>query len=185
MATYYELLIKGDDKAVSAYVGGIMHARGIKQGWYVSGQCPIQLKHIREMIKYHGNVQHIICTAALRATLVSAFKKAPAYHDFEVKEVRKIKGGRFVFEFETANRQVAGRIKRAVGRLPVGARLEAYAPKEKYDPSARGAEVYTPVHEYVFKGKGAIKGNIEAVINTHAKLSANEFIHCEDVEIVI
>lgn len=185
MATFYELLIKGDEKAVAAYVDGFMYARGIRKGWYVAGRIPFQLKHVRELIKYHGNVQHVLCAATHKTALVAAFRKASPDYEFELVEARKVRCARFKFSFETANRQIAGRIKRAVRRLPAGAKLEEYVPREVTDPSARGAEVYTPVHEYVFKGKGVVAGDIDAVVAAHARLSEVDMVRCADIEIVV
>ena len=49
--------------------------------------------------------------------------------------------------------------------------------------AARGAEAYAPLHEYEFKGKGAVKGEPFAVLRVRERMSANDAFRVEDVKI--
>jgi hypothetical protein len=101
----------------------------------------------------------------------------------EIVDSRPVKKATFEFRFETANRKVAGSIKRLLGRHPSGVKLIDYEPSEEFDPEAKGAEGYAPMHEYTFKGKGTIVGEVEGVLKVYDKLQANEFIHCDEIDI--
>lgn len=182
-ASYYEFVIKGDEEVVCAYLEGYFRGKGIKEGYFFSKDKPLHFHHLREMIRYHGEVAHVICHSKLRPAIHSAIKQGGKQFGFEVKETRKISKASFRFKFETANRQVAGTIKRALNNRSAGVDLVDYEPQEEVDPGAKGPEGYAPLHTYTFRGEGTVEGDVAGVLKTHEKLCANEFICCDDIEI--
>jgi len=181
MAVYHEIIIKGNYDAVRCYLRGFLAGRDVKSGYYFGGEWPFQLHFLRELIKFHGEVTHLLCTGSLKPTVVSAIKKAD--DDFEVKETRKVTAVAFDFDFRTANRKVADTVKGALEKLPRGVKLVDYEPKEIVDPGAKGVEVYTPAHEYEFKGKGRIRGEVPGVLDMHKRLSDIESFRLDKIEI--
>ena len=184
MATYYEIIIKGDDELARAYVEGYFLGRGIKHGYEFGEDEALDLSHMRDLIKYHGSVLHMICESSLRGDLKRAVRQAPEDYEFEIVETRLIQRASFRFKFFTANRRVAGQIKRIISTLPEGVRTTDYDPKEIVDPSARGAEVYAPTHAYEFKGKGVIEGTPDAVYDVHARMEDHQHVTVNDIVLV-
>jgi hypothetical protein len=166
---------------VRSYLRGFLAGRDVTDGFYFTSDYPFHLPHLRELIKFHGAVVHLICNGSLRATVVSAVKKSS--EGFEVKDTKKLTGVWFAFDVETANRDVAADIRRALDDLPAGVRLADYDPRETIDPGSKGVEVYTPVHEYEFKGKGRVRGDIPGVLEMHKRLSDIEAFHVDRIEI--
>ena len=177
----WEVIIRGDTDTVRAYTTGYLRGRGLRRGWVFTGEG-FDLSHIRDLVKYHGSVVHVTCTTEARRAIQAAVRDAAEY-DFEIVEARRIVRATFPFRFHTASRKVAGSIRRTLGRLPDGARLTAYQPREVVDPSARGAELYTPAHAYEFSGEGRIEGDPFAVRRVWEKLRANEFFDVDDIAI--
>lgn len=182
MATYHEIIIKGDDNVVDGYLKGFLAGRGVKSGFYFSKDWPFRLGHIREIIKYRGPVVHVICSGSLRATITSAVDKSDL--EIEVETTRKIDSLSFGFNFMAANREVAASIKRTLGRLPAGVKLEDYAPEESVDPDAKGVEAYSPVHDYEFKGEGKARGDVDGVLALYRKLTENRAFRVEEINII-
>lgn len=181
MASYYEIIIKGDSDVVDAYLRGFLAGRGIKSGFFFSREWPFHLEKIRERLKYRGGVEHVVCVSQLRQTIVGSIDNSSV--DIEVKETRKIKSCSFHFDFKTANRQTAGAIKRTLRNLPDGVELEDFDPAETVHPSGKGVEVYTPLHEYEFSGEGLIRGDVEGVLKMHKRMRENESYRSEDIDI--
>jgi len=179
--SYYELIIRGDDKRVVAYVEGFMRGKGIKSGYLFTAGLPIEIGHLRELVKYHGDVAHVLCEAGLRATVVSAVNGAREHFGFEVVETHKLRGASFRFECSTANRDVGTKIKRILSRLPEGVSLSEYEPEEIVDAGARGVEVYSPTHHYEFRARGVAGGDVTGVLKLRATPGQNEFFRCHDV----
>lgn len=180
---YYELLVKGNEDKMFAYLNGYLTAKKIKEGVIFCDECPFNIHELRELIRYHGEVAHIACRAGLRQTVLSALRSAPAAYSFEVKKERKISKASFEFKFETFSKKVAGGLKRMFAQMPTGLKLSEYEPEEKIDPDAAGIERYAPAHDYRFAGKGKVTGNAETLLDFHRRLSQSDFIKLEKIEL--
>jgi len=181
--TFYELIIKGNEDLLFAYLHGFMNGRKIKQGIIFSNECPLATHHLKEFIEYRGEVLHLVCRARLRASLVSAIEESPEDYSFEVKKEQRILAASFSFEFETFNREAAGNLKKTFAGLPSGLKLVDYEPEESIHPDAAGPEGYAPMHEYRFHGQGKVLGDIETLLDFHRDLSQNDFIKLEDIRL--
>ncbi len=183
MTNTYEIIIRGNTDEARLFLRGFLAGRGEKAGFIFTKDNGFTLSHIRDIVKYHGDVVHLVCNAALRKSITAAVKSAPADLDLEIVESRPIVRASFEFKFSTANRKVAGSIKRLLGRIPDGAQLTGYAPEEIVDPDAEGQELYSPTHEYEFRGQGTVEGDPFAVKSVFDKLKDNEFFKCEGIEL--
>lgn len=180
---YYDFIIKGPERELCAYLNGYLRGKGVKSGYLFTGCHPFESHFLKELIHYHGEVVHLICRANLRSMITAAVKQSPEELDSEIVESKPVTKATFGFKFDTANRSVAGAIKRLLGRHPAGVKLIDYEPEETFNPDAKGAEGYAPLHEYTFSGKGTIVGDVEGVLKVRQKLTGNEFIHCDEIEI--
>lgn len=180
---HYDFVIKGGEKELCAYLLGFLRGKGVKSGYLFTSCYPFQSHFLKELIQYHGEVVHLICRANLRTVIVNAIRQRPEGSDFEIVESRPVVNTTFDFKFSTANRTVAGAIKRLLGRHPAGVKLVDYEPEEVINPGAKGVEGYAPLHEYEFRGKGTIVGDVEGVLKVRQKLEGNEFINCDEIEI--
>jgi hypothetical protein len=183
-ATFCELIIKGDDSLLLAYMHGFLTGKKIKRGVVFSNECPLEIHQLREMIEYHGEVLHLICRTGLKATLVSAIKNAPEQYSFEIKKEQRISAASFAFEFATFSKNVASILKKTFSRIPAGLKFVKYEPQEKIDPEAAGPEGYAPLHDYKFFGEGEVLGDIETILRFHRKLSRNDFIEIENIHLI-
>lgn len=183
MSNYYELIIRGDNRALIPYLVGYAAASGAPGSFHFATEAGFHLQALRERIKHHGEVSHVICGAAHIRLLRDAIAKAAPHYEFEIKEERKLEGAHFRFELATPNRQVAEEIRRVLAKLPAGVRLVDYAPVEQIDPGAGGAEVYSPAHEYMFLAKGVLEGDVAGIVEVRRALSAIEFTRCDEIDV--
>jgi len=184
MATvHYEILLKGNEDILCAYIHGFLAGKNIKEGIIFGNKEPFEIHEIRELIRYHGGICHFICRAGIRQTLLSAVHSAPESYSFEVVQQRKISSASFKFKFETFNEEVAGKLKKIFDKIPAGVTVVDFEPEEVIDPKAKGIEVYAPAHDYRYAGEGKATGNVEALLDFHRALSESEFIEMENIEL--
>jgi hypothetical protein len=122
----------------------------------------------------------LICVARFRQGLRAAIAKA-ADLGFEVVSDEKISRTYFNFEFETVSRNAASRMKKLIASAPAGVRVSVYESVETVDKDARGVELYAPVHDYKFCGKGRTEGAFEALLSFRTALANNEFFEVGDI----
>ncbi len=181
MATFYELVIKGDHRDLMPYLSGFAASAKAK-GVYFAEEAGLHLSPLRERMVHHGEVHHVICTEALRGTLHDALAKAAPRYKFEIKDERKIERATFSFKVETPSTKVAQAVKDVVAKPPRNVTVTGFVPREREDPSAKGAEVYSPVHEYTFIAEGVVEGDI-GVIEMRTKLASIDFVECDEIEL--
>jgi hypothetical protein len=177
-----EFVVLGDDRDVEAYLRGYLAASDQVRVVF-AGDAGFHVPQVRERIRHRGEVQHVIVEAGradfIRAALTAA---APRYH-FEIVEEKPLRSARFEFECDTPSRGIADRVKKVLAGLPAGATLEGYEPGETQDAGSAGAELYTPSHDYSFRARGVIRGDVFAVADARAALSAIDFTKCEEISV--
>ena len=183
MATsYYEIVVKGNDKLLKGFVRGFQVGRSIKSGLWNCGDHPIDTKHMREVLTLRGDRIHLICTGSVRQSIIAAVKQA-ADLEFEVLSDKKILRTYFEFEFDAFSREAASGLKKLLEGLPAGLQLLDYEPHETIDAGARGVEMYSPVHDYRFRGKGRIGGDFDRLLSFRKNLEANELVSVKNIVI--
>ena len=171
--TYYEIVVKGDENLLKGFIRGFELGRSLAGGVWLCADHPIDAGHLKRL-RLHGRHVHVVCTSAVRKSVLAAFARA-AESGVEVVSDKKIVRAWFEFEFDTYSRDVAASLKKVFNTLPTVLELRGYEPKETVDKKARGVELYSPVHEYRFEGKGRIEGDLGKLLAIHEKLEAIEF----------
>lgn len=182
--TYRELVVKGNASILKGFLWGFKTAKKIKKGLIFCDDHPIQTHHVRELLQLHGDYVHMVTSANVNEMIVAAIQDSAEPLELEIVSNRRIKEARFQFRFGTYSRDVATDLKRTLRKLPVSLELYGYRPKERIDPAAKGAELYSPVHDYEFAGNGKVRGEIEPLLRLHRKLDEHVFIEVDDIELV-
>ena len=165
MSHYAEFVIHGDDREVVAYLRGVAAGSALERGLLFAADAGFRISALRERLKYHGEVTHVICDASQRDRLRAAIAQAAPRYAFEIKEERTIERAYFPFSFETPNRKVAEKIKGVLDSLPKGVKAADYAPKEVIDP------------------RGVIEGDVAGVVATRRALLDIDFTKCDEIAV--
>ncbi|MBP2681411.1 MAG: hypothetical protein H6Q78_1274 [Candidatus Krumholzibacteriota bacterium] len=181
-ATYREIVVRGDGKLLKGFIRGYQIGHATESGIFFCADHPIDTRRLRERLTLRGDHVHLMCKERLRQSFLAAIQRATDL-EFELVSDEKVSGASFEFEFDTYSRKVGSEIKNLLENLPEGLEVADYAPEETVDAKARGAELYSPVHEYRFQGKGKIAGDFERLLDFHAALAANAFVEARDISI--
>jgi hypothetical protein len=182
MARHVELIVRGDDRDLKGYLTGYFSAaRPLR--FEFADDAGFHISHLRERIRHHGEVQHVIVSETDAHEIHRALDGAAPRYEFEVKETRNIEQVRFLFEFDTPSRKVAKKLKALLDNLPAGTHLENYTFEEETDPGAADTELYAPEHDFKFAGRGEIVGDVFAVIEMRALMAAIDFVRAHEIEV--
>lgn len=181
---YRELVVRGNATLLEGFLWGFRTAKRLKKGLFFGADYPIKRHHLKAFFKMQGDHVHIIVTAKINDALVAAVQEASGPLEMKIVSNRRVKTAKFNFEFKTFSRDVARDLKNTLRRLPVSLELYNYKPKERIDPGAKGAELYTPTHDYEFSGVGGVRGDLGQLLKLHKTLDAHVFIEVDDIELV-
>jgi hypothetical protein len=189
--TFYEVVFEGNYHTIYGMLEGYLMGAGKSWPYYFSRKVNVKRETFSEMIKEWvtmGNkLHHVIIEEEFLSGLKSALQKQGDSKHFGVKYIkseRKIRNASFRFEFKAYARKFADEIKAIVNNLPPGLALGDYKPEETEDKNAKGVELYSPEHEFTFKGSGKVSGEVPGLIDTWKKFEEHPLIHPESIDIV-
>ncbi len=173
---YVELELKGSTDQALGFVEGLrIGTPEVEKVWY---SC-------RESIEGHGLIEalwahvgketRVILPSALAAMVREALTESVL--DLEAGDLQPIDYGELEFSYHVYSRDEAAGIRKLVeADLPPGIRLEDYDVNETVDPSGRGVELYSPVHDYECRASGRYIGPVAGIFSLAHRLSDQSFI---------
>ncbi len=184
LAEYVELELRGNTEAGIAFVEGLRLAcpRGCPV-WYsrwerIAGES--WLETLRAKI---GASLHVVLSAEL-ADRVQESLDATDVVPVEAAGRWTVTEAAFDFEFRCYSRREGAAIRRLVeDELPTGLELVDYRVEETLEDSARGVELYAPLHDYELRGTGRYRGSVPAVFEMVHRLAEQTFIHAGKVQL--
>jgi hypothetical protein len=187
---FVEAVFKGHYNAVRGYIEGFLDGMGKDYLFYISSDSAVEAEtlaeHLREWITLGNGFHHIIIEdepfIKIREAL-SIAGRTSLLNSSSLISSKPVKGASFTFSFSAYGRKYAEEIKEKVGRIPEGVSLTDYEPVETIDEGAKGIELYTPAHDYVFEGKGVLSGAVEEIIPLRKSLDDHPLIEADKVKL--
>lgn len=181
MSAWSEMVIEGREADVRELLPGVA-TEGERPYWgedldLHAGSLP---DRIRELLG--ARTHHLLFVPGTQVRpLARAIQRKP---EIRLERVREIAGVRFSFEVKAYSPEVAAKIRKVLhGPLPAGVVLATCEEKEREDPEAKGVELYSPAHDYVFRCHGTFAGTPPGIFEIHRALQAQDFVHPEKLEI--
>lgn len=180
---FYEVVMEGHYNFIYGMLEGYKLATGKSFIYYLSAKENIKTTTLSEIMKewltLKTKLQHVIIEANSWKKFESLVKKQPqgsVINKAYIKSVKKIIQASFEFNFEAYAKKYGEEIKKILKSLPKSVKLVDYTPKEEVHKDAKGTELYSPDHEYSFKGKGKLVGDIETIIEYNKKFDEHPLI---------
>lgn len=182
--TYLEIELNGPaDQAVGFVEGFRLGAGNAAPVWY-AGREEVDVPGFWERLRQKLHMDtHVIVPAGLGKAMVEAIGRSDLL-EIEVGEVHEVDYAELAFDFEVYSREEAAAVRHVIeDELPEGVRLEGYGTEEKVHEDAKGAELYTPVHDYILSGKGRYVGPVPGILAMADRLADQSFIHPKRVQL--
>lgn len=192
MGKYTKLNVEGSSGAMRAFLAGWSSGRGMQRDdfhrrvlwpddWDIKGEGALQ--GIVGAVLPGGGFA-VLLDDEIVDPVVDALEPWQKRLGLSVKSRQPIRAAHFEFEFEIFSRDEAGEVRRIFEVLPDGVDVSPdYQPEEHTDLGASGAEMYAPAHDYEFRGKGTIGGELRGVLAVHERARQHERIKTRDVEL--
>lgn len=186
--TYYEVVLEGHLDTIFGLLEGVKIGAGKKWDYYFSKKVDVKRETfseaVKEWISLGAKLHHVLIEEDFLNFLKSAMSGQPENASIGMKFLksqRKIRSGSFKFEFKAYSSKIAAEVKQLIESLPAELALEGYNPKEKVDKEAKGVELYTPDHEYVFEGEATLKGPLPELIRARSALNSKSYVEVDQI----
>ena len=184
---FYEVVFRGKPKVVKAFLKGLMMGAGRDHtAWYsfdegIHHEGPAE--KFKEMFGVRAVDCHVVLDAEAAGYLKQMQRRIKEETGLEITSNRHIRSASFAFSYHAYAPKYAERIEAALKDLPAGVKLEDWRHDVKHDPSAKGVEAYSAVHDFEASGKGTARGRIDALIGLHHKLDDDPLVTVETIRL--
>ncbi|HEX5715873.1 MAG TPA: hypothetical protein VF179_06920 [Thermoanaerobaculia bacterium] len=166
---WYELIIDGPEDALEA----LLPADAIR-GSELRLASESFTDRVLEFL--HARTHHVVFASEDHVREIE--------RDLRVESLREVVEGRFGFKAEAYNPEIGAKIHDALNSdLPAGI-MCVDLEKEERHPDAKGVELFTPAHDYVYKSRGTIVGTPPGILEMNRRLHRLDFVHEEPLELV-
>jgi hypothetical protein len=168
MSAWYEIIVKGTEDAFRGFVAGCEAARGGKEAALFGHDLDLESGTFSQRLLelFAAGSQHLVfAPGGLAKDVVAALRSRGRDAGLQLETVREVVRVRMPFAAEAFSPDVAEKIRqKLLTGLPPGVEGENIDETEERDPTARGAELYTPEHAYVYRASGTFVGPLPGII---------------------
>lgn len=184
MREFVDLEIHGPTDQAMGFVEGYRLASGSEAVYYAHRENVRSEGLLDALASTIGRTVHVIAPADLASEIVRAID-ACSILQLRADPLQRLDHAELSFEFRCFSPEDARTIRSVVAdHLPEGVVLEGFECDEKHTPEAKGAEMYSPVHDYECQGRGWYHGPVPGVLSMSRRLSDQDFIHPRTVELI-
>jgi hypothetical protein len=184
---FNEVVIQGKAKVVRAFLSGLVLGSGRQAAVYYSYLDGVhhegKAEKLAELVGVRESDCHVIIDADTAAWLRGLAKSITAETGLVVAANRRIRGASMAIRYEAFGQRYDDEILGVLRNLPAGLKLVDFTRDVRTDPAATGTAVYTPVHAFEARGRGAVTGRIDLLIAFRRRLSDYPLLIAEDIEL--
>ncbi len=172
--TFYEIIFKGPPKIVFGFLSGLVLGVGEEATVFYNLQEKVYHEglgeKIAEMIHIRSKDMHVILDNNTTQRIKKLSKKIHKETGIEISSCRNIRSAELRFKFEVFALKYDKEVMDTLQNLPQGVKLVDFEREEHINPEAEGIEGYAPAHHYEIKGRGALVGRIDRIIELRRKI---------------
>jgi hypothetical protein len=175
MSRWYQIVVKGKRDELESFLAGAGAglAEQVIRGAEVHLEPESLAERLRDLLGADSHHMLFAGAAAARA-LLAALAGRP---DLEVDQIAEIEGGRFPFRIEAYSEEQRRKIlDGCLAPLP-GVRIVGLEDSVREDPSAKGPEMFTPAHDYVYRAEGVMEGTAPGILEAYRRAAEQDFVH--------
>jgi len=161
--TFYRLTMVGPEDLVHGFLTGLAIGAGHHAHYFytdVEGfadEASLTEK-LEEWIKRNTRQTNVLVDNQTRGLIRKHRQRMITETGIVLEEERRVRAAHFSFHYRAYAPRYRDEIDAALRSLPRGCRLLNHERNEIVDESARGAELYSPAHDYELKGSGEVRG---------------------------
>jgi hypothetical protein len=168
MSAWYEIIVKGSEDVFRGFVAGCEASLGGKEAALFGPDLDLEAGTFSQRLLelFAAGSQHLVfAPAGLAEEVIAALRSRGREAGLELETVREVLRVSMPFSAEAFSPDVAEKIRqKLLLGLPPGVEGKNIQEREERDPKARGAELYTPEHAYVYHAEGTFVGPLPGIV---------------------
>lgn len=169
---YYEFVVEAPLLLTKGFVLGWLRGKGVEDCVYFSKVLGIERSTLSEALReWFGleNLTHFVVRSDVKDELKASIERCSDRLGMKIRSIKPVDRAIIKFSFSIYNREIAKRLKDLIKTIPAEY-IKKHDEKETYDESAAQAEMYAPLHPYVYEGEYEIEGPFEDLVEFYKEL---------------
>jgi len=186
--TFSELVVEGPFMLVKGFLMGYKYSCRKDLAYFFHRKAGIRRETLKDVLQEYFELDSVthLC---IEDEAFDGFSKAVADAEevirLKIRSRREIEGARFSFHFEVFNRDHARTVRELVNSMPETLRLEQFKEDEYENSEGKGIELYAPLHDYGYSGRGAVNGEFSDLIELYRRFSNSGLVEAGSVQLVL
>lgn len=184
--TCVELVIEGPEEYGRGYIAGFVAARGGQGELFFDDEADFaddgMLHKIKEALHLTRQVFHCYLDASTAALVREAIGGATS-RNLSIRQERIIQEASMAYELRMFNRELARKVFALLTEPPQGVRLVGHQAEGRVDPDAKGAELFTPTHDFEIKASGTAVGPLDKIVRMYKELASYEQVKVDPIQL--
>lgn len=183
---FIEVVFEAKEQYLRGLLEGFQSGKETTFKYFFNHDAGVQAESLAEKIKEWTSLsdryQHLLMEQGLYDLVKKLGADQPA-EQMKILSVRPVQSGKFSVKVKNAARGETDIIKKAFTEKPAAVKTIDWHETEKEDRKAKGIELYTPAHEYLYEASGAFEGELEALIAFRQKVAAFSAVNAREIEL--
>ncbi|NLP11983.1 hypothetical protein GX408_16405 [bacterium] len=183
---FIEVVFEANEHYLKGLLEGFQRGRNTAFKYFFSRDAGVQAESLGEKIKEWTSLsdkyQHLLMEQGLYHLLKKLGEDQPTEH-MKIISARPVQSGKFSVKVKNAARGETDIIKKAFAEKPASVKTIDWHDEEKEDRKAKGIELYTPAHEYLYEASGTFQGELEALIVFRQKVAAFSTVTAKEIKL--
>ncbi len=183
---FIEVVFEAKEHYLRGLLQGLQSGKKTAFKYFFNRDAGVRAESLAEKIKEWSSLsdkyQHLLMEQGLYDLVKPLGADQPAEH-MHILSARPVQSGKFSVRVKNAVRGETDIIKKAFAEKPAAVKTIDWHDEEKEDRKAKGIELYTPAHEYLYEASGAFQGELEALIAFRQKVAAFSAVNAKEIEL--
>jgi hypothetical protein len=161
MSMWQVVVVEGSARDLRGFVAGFVAERRLDPESVVLGDdVGLERGSLGERLRalLHGGHHAVLAPQEVATPLEEAIARCDTGIVLRVVDRHPVTTATFAFAAEVFAREVSSAIRAALRDLPDGVRFAEHSEHEEAHAENKGVELYSPVHEYIYRVRGVVTG---------------------------
>ncbi len=184
--TFSELVIEGPFLLVKGFLMGYKYSCNPNMDYFFHRKAGIKRETLKDVLQEYFELDsytHVCLENAVIERFAETIKASEDSIKLKIKSRKLIVSASFTFHFEVFNREKADEIRKLINSIPSTLHLENFKEDEYTENEGRGIEMYAPLHDYSYSGRGHIRGEFSDLIGLYKTFNNQDSMETTRVEL--
>lgn len=184
--TFSELVIEGPFLFVKGFIMGYKYSCNPNMDFFFHRKAGIKRETLKDVIQEYFELDshtHVCLENSVIERFAETLKSAEEHIKMRILSRKEIITASFTFHFEVFSLEEGEKIRHIINTIPSTLTLDKFKEEVFTDEKGRGIELYAPLHEYSYTGRGKITGDFADLITLFRLFNNTNMLETSRVEL--